>query len=109
MTPDAGTFWRIISEYKVCNVYRSYCNQSHKKRRSEWRIGKKYDLSHFKKQFLAGERCDVATLDWFAEHIGVPAIDHWWQTESGWPMLGLMTFDETTQSKSFRRKTNSGL
>jgi len=46
-----------------------------------------------------GERCDVATLDWFAEHIGVPAIDHWWQTESGSPMLGLMTFNEDYKIK----------
>jgi propionyl-CoA synthetase len=38
-------------------------------------------------------------LDWFAEHIGVPAIDHWWQTESGWPMLGLMTFNEDYKIK----------
>ena len=70
-----------------------------KKEDPDGELVKKYDLSHFKKQFLAGERCDVATLDWFAEHIGVPAIDHWWQTESGWPMLGLMTFDENYKIK----------
>ena len=52
---------------------------------------KKYDLSNYRIQFLAGERCDVATLDWFDEHVGIPAVDHWWQTESGSPMLGLLT------------------
>ncbi|MCB4235088.1 hypothetical protein LDL59_08245 [Kaistella anthropi] len=57
---------------------------------------------------MAGERCDVATLDWYDEHVGVPAIDHWWQTESGWPMLGLMPVCRRSKNKtSFSRKTNS--
>lgn len=95
MTPDAGTFWRIISEYKVSVMFTApTAIRAIKKEDPDGELVKKYDLTHFKKQFLAGERCDVATLDWFAEHIGIPAIDHWWQTESGWPMLGLMTFDE---------------
>ena len=51
---------------------------------------KKYDLSSLKYQFLAGERCDVATLTWTKEHLKVPVIDHWWQTESGWPMVANM-------------------
>lgn len=95
MTPDAGTFWRIISEYKVAAMFTApTAIRAIKKEDPNGELVKKYNLSHFKKQFLAGERCDVATLDWFAKHIGVPAIDHWWQTESGWPMLGLMTYDE---------------
>ncbi|KFF14837.1 propionyl-CoA synthetase [Chryseobacterium soli] len=95
MTPDAGTFWRIISEYKVAAMFTApTAIRAIKKEDPNGELVRKYDLSHFKKQFLAGERCDVATLDWFAKHIGVPAIDHWWQTESGWPMLGLMTYDE---------------
>ncbi|MEY3499042.1 MAG: propionyl-CoA synthetase, partial [Bacteroidota bacterium] len=49
-----------------------------------------YDLSSLQTQFLAGERCDVATLEWYNTHIPVPAIDHWWQTESGWPMVSNM-------------------
>ena len=48
----------------------------------------KFDLSQFRAQFLAGERCDADTLKWTQEVLGVPVIDHWWQTESGWPMLG---------------------
>ena len=100
MTPDAGTFWRIISEYKVSVMFTApTAIRAIKKEDPNGELVKKYDLSHFKKQFLAGERCDVATLDWFAEHIGVPAIDHWWQTESGWPMLGLMTFGENYKIK----------
>lgn len=100
MTPDAGTFWRIISEYKVTVMFTApTAIRAIKKEDPNGELVKKYDLSNFKKQFLAGERCDVATLDWFAEHIGVPAIDHWWQTESGWPMLGLLTFDENYKIK----------
>lgn len=100
MTPDAGTFWRIISEHKVSAMFTApTAIRAIKKEDPNGELVKKYDLSHFKKQFLAGERCDVATLDWFAEHIGVPAIDHWWQTESGSPMLGLMTFDNNYKIK----------
>lgn len=100
MTPDAGTFWRIISEYKVSAMFTApTAIRAIKKEDPDGKLVKKYDLSHFKNQFLAGERCDVATLDWFAEHIGVPAIDHWWQTESGSPMLGLMTFDDDYKIK----------
>ena len=92
MTPDAGTFWRVISEHKVNAMFTApTAIRAIKKEDPNGELVKKYDLSHFKKQFLAGERCDVATLDWFNEHIGVPAIDHWWQTESGSPMLGLLT------------------
>ncbi len=100
LTPDAGTFWRIISEYKVSVMFTApTAIRAIKKEDPNGELVKKYDLSYFKKQFLAGERCDVATLDWFAEHIGVPAIDHWWQTESGWPMLGLMTLNEDYKIK----------
>ncbi|KNB60184.1 AMP-binding protein [Chryseobacterium sp. Hurlbut01] len=100
MTPDAGTFWRIIAEYKVRAMFTApTAIRAIKKEDPNGELVKKYDLSHFKKQFLAGERCDVATLDWFAEHISVPAIDHWWQTESGSPMLGLLTFDEDYKIK----------
>lgn len=100
MTPDAGTFWRIISEYKVAAMFTApTAIRAIKKEDPYGELVKKYDLSHFRKQFLAGERCDIATLDWFEKHIGVPAIDHWWQTESGWPMLGLMTFDEDYKIK----------
>lgn len=100
MTPDAGTFWRIISEYKVSAMFTApTAIRAIKKEDPNGELVKKYDLSHFKKQFLAGERCDVATLDWFEKHLGVPAIDHWWQTESGWPMLGLLTFKDDYKIK----------
>ena len=92
MTPDAGTFWRVISEHKVNAMFTApTAIRAIKKEDPNGELVKQYDLSHYRKQFLAGERCDVATLDWFNEHLGVPAIDHWWQTESGSPMLGLLT------------------
>lgn len=100
MTPDAGTFWRVISEYKVNAMFTApTAIRAIKKEDPEGVLVKKHDLSSLKKQFLAGERCDVATLDWFNEHIGVPAIDHWWQTESGSPMIGLLTYDDNYQIK----------
>ncbi len=100
MTPDAGTFWRIISEHKVNAMFTApTAIRAIKKEDPYGKFIKKYNLSHYKKQFLAGERCDVATLDWFDQHVGIPAIDHWWQTESGSPMLGLLTHFEDFQIK----------
>ena len=100
LTPDAGTYWRIISEYKVAAMFTApTAIRAIKKEDPNGELVKKYDLSHLKKQFLAGERCDVATLDWFEQHVGVPAIDHWWQTESGSPMLGLLTANDDYKIK----------
>lgn len=100
MTPDAGTFWRVISEHKVNAMFTApTAMRAIKKEDPNGEFIKKYDLSQYKKQFLAGERCDVATLDWFDEHVGIPAVDHWWQTESGSPMLGLLTAFEDYKIK----------
>ncbi|WP_222167295.1 AMP-binding protein [Edaphocola aurantiacus] len=90
MTPDAGTFWRIISEHQVKIMFTApTAIRAIKKEDPEGLLVKQYNLSCLRTQFLAGERCDVATLDWYEQHVGVPAIDHFWQTESGWPVLGL--------------------
>lgn len=87
-TPDSSTFWRIISEHKVATMFTApTAIRAIKKEDPNGAFIKKYDLSSLKKQFLAGERCDVATLEWYRAHIPIPAIDHWWQTESGWPMI----------------------
>ena len=99
-TPDAGTFWRVIEEHKVSIMFTApTAIRAIKKEDPEGKLVKKYDLSSLRTQFLAGERCDVATLDWYEEFVGVPAIDHWWQTESGWPMLGLMPGVEDVKIK----------
>ena len=100
MTPDAGAFWRVISEHKVSVMFTApTAIRAIKKEDPEGLRIKNYDLSSLRTQFLAGERCDVATLDWYNEHVGVPAIDHWWQTESGWPMLSLMPGVEEAKIK----------
>jgi len=90
-TPDASTFWRVISEHNVKVMFTApTAIRAIKKEDPNGNLLKQYDLSCLKYQFLAGERCDVATLTWTEEHLKVPVIDHWWQTESGWPMIANM-------------------
>ena len=87
-TPDASTFWRIIAEHKVGTMFTApTAIRAIKKEDPDGAFIKQYDLSCLKNQFLAGERCDNATLEWYQQHIPIPVIDHWWQTESGWPMI----------------------
>lgn len=90
-TPDASTFWRVISEHKVNVMFTApTAIRAIKKEDPNGNFIKKYDLSCLRTQFLAGERCDVTTLEWYLKHIPIPTIDHWWQTESGWPMISNM-------------------
>ncbi|WP_452233168.1 acetate--CoA ligase [Lacinutrix sp. MEBiC02595] len=90
-TPDASTFWRVISEHQVKVMFTApTAIRAIKKEDPNGELLKAFDLSCLKYQFLAGERCDVATLTWTEEHLKVPVIDHWWQTESGWPMIANM-------------------
>lgn len=99
-TPDASTFWRVISEHKVKVMFTApTAIRAIKKEDPNGDFIKKYDLSSLKFQFLAGERCDVATLRWTEQHLHVPVIDHWWQTESGWPMLANMAGVELMEVK----------
>src|SRR5256885_14391062 len=86
-TPDPGAFWRVISQHRVCVFFtaptairaikRDDPNGDH--------VGR-YDLGAFRTFFLAGERCDPDTLQWAERQLRVPVIDHWWQTETGWPI-----------------------
>ena len=87
-TPDPGAFWRVISEHGV-NVLFTAPTAFRAIRRDDPEAVhlEPYDLSGFRALFLAGERCDPDTLHWAEEKLGVPVIDHWWQTESGWPMV----------------------
>ncbi|WP_299336241.1 acetate--CoA ligase [uncultured Psychroserpens sp.] len=90
-TPDASTFWRIISEHQVKVMFTApTAIRAIKKEDPDGQLLQQFDLSCLKYQFLAGERCDVATLKWTEQQLKVPVIDHWWQTESGWPMLANM-------------------
>lgn len=87
-TPDAGTFWRVIEEHKVKVLFTApTAFRAIKKEDPEADLKNKYDTSSLEYLFLAGERTDVATYEWASNILGVPIIDHWWQTESGWPML----------------------
>ena len=87
-TPDAGTFWRVIEEYKVNTFFTApTAIRAIKKEDFEGELFNKYDLSSLKYLFLAGERTDVATYEWASAMLQRPVIDHWWQTESGYPML----------------------
>jgi propionyl-CoA synthetase len=87
-TPDAGVFWRVIAEHGVSVLFTApTAFRAIKRDDPDASLMKDYDLSGFRTLFLAGERSDPDTLMWAEEHIGVPVIDHYWQTESGWPML----------------------
>lgn len=99
-TPDASTFWRVIDEHRVSTMFTApTAIRAIKKEDPNGEFIKQYDLSCLRTQFLAGERCDIATLEWYNQHIPVPAIDHWWQTESGWPMISDMMGVEYLQIK----------
>ncbi|MCL0074433.1 propionyl-CoA synthetase [Dehalococcoidia bacterium] len=96
-TPDAGAFWRVISEHKVkCLFTAPTVFRAIKREDPGAELMENYDLSNFKALFLAGERLDPDTLKWAESNLGVPVIDHWWQTETGWAIaancLGLHHF-----------------
>jgi propionyl-CoA synthetase len=84
-TPDPGAFWRVISEHKASVMFTApTAFRAIRQQDPEGEYIGKYDLSHFRTLFLAGERCDPDTLHWAEKKLGVPVIDHWWQTETGW-------------------------
>jgi propionyl-CoA synthetase len=84
-TPDAGAFWRVIAEHKVKALFTApTAFRAIKKEDPGGELARGYDLSGFKYLFLAGERLDPETYRWAGELLGVPVIDHWWQTETGW-------------------------
>ena len=84
-TPDAGTFWRVISEHRVKSFFTApTAFRAIKREDPKGEFVTKYDLSSLKHLFLAGERADPDTIIWAQDHLKVPVIDHWWQTETGW-------------------------
>ncbi|MBF0475413.1 MAG: propionyl-CoA synthetase [Deltaproteobacteria bacterium] len=96
-TPDAGAFWRVISEHKVNVLFTApTAFRAIKREDPKALLLKDYDLSCFQALFLAGERSDPDTLNWAATNLNKPIIDHWWQTETGWAIcancLGLHHF-----------------
>src|SRR4030095_6084203 len=86
-TPDAGAFWRVVSQHGVKVLFTApTAFRAIKREDPNGEFIRKYDLSGFLTLFPAGERCDPATLLWAEKQLGVPVIDHWWQTETGWPI-----------------------
>jgi propionyl-CoA synthetase len=88
-TPDAGTFWRVMSEHKVASFFTApTAFRAIKRDDPTGEFVRKYDLSHLRLLFLAGERADPDTIKWAEEQVKIPVIDHWWQTETGWCIAG---------------------
>ena len=97
-TPDAGVFWRVIGQHKVRSLFTApTAFRAIKREDPNAELMKNYDLSNFYALFLAGERLDPDTLKWAEKSLGVPVIDHWWQTETGWAIcancLGMHQFE----------------
>jgi propionyl-CoA synthetase len=96
--PDAGVWWKIVQDYKV-NVMFSAPTAIRVLKKHDPALLKKYDLSSLKHLFLAGEPLDEPTHAWISEGLGKPVIDHYWQTETGWPVLTAMHGVEKTPIK----------
>ena len=87
-TPDAGAFWRVIAEHGVCTLFTApTAFRTIRQQDPQGKHIERYDLAGFRALFLAGERCDPETLRWAEQKLGVPVIDHWWQTETGWSIV----------------------
>ncbi|MBR0840547.1 propionyl-CoA synthetase [Bradyrhizobium liaoningense] len=88
-TPDAGAFWRVISEHKAVALFTApTAFRAIRKEDPDGKFIRQYDLSKFRTLFLAGERADPPTVEWAEQQLKVPVIDHWWQTETGWCIAG---------------------
>lgn len=86
-TPDPGAFWRVVEQHHVSVLFTApTAFRAMKKEDPNGAHMRRYDLSRFRTLFLAGERCDPDTLVWAENQLSVPVIDHWWQTETGWPI-----------------------
>ncbi len=88
-TPDAGTFWRIVEEYQARALFTApTALRAIKKEDPDGDFIAKHDLTSMRAFFLAGERSDPDSVRWAERHLGVPILDHWWQTETGWAIAG---------------------
>lgn len=100
-TPDAGAFWRVIEEYGVNVLFTApTAFRAVRKEDPEGELLRQYDISSLRTLFLAGERLDPPTLAWLEGLLPVPIVDHWWQTETGWPMVGRPMGIEAMPGKS---------
>ena len=86
-TPDAGAYWRVIEDYKVAAFFTAPTGlRAVRKEDPQAKLVKNYDVTSLRTLFLAGERADPDTVAWAQKVLGVPVVDHWWQTETGWPI-----------------------
>ena len=100
-TPDAGAFWRVLAEHRVKSFFVApTAFRAMRKEDPDCQLLQKYDISHLEYQFVAGERLDPPTYYWLKEHLHVPVIDHWWQTETGWSICANMAGIELLESKA---------
>jgi propionyl-CoA synthetase len=100
-TPDAGAFWRVIAQYGVAALFTApTAIRAIKKEDPDGALLATYDLSSLRALFLAGERLDPDTYHWATEHLGVPVIDNWWQTETGWPIAANLRGQEPMPIKA---------
>lgn len=106
-TPDAGAYWRVCAQHGVDVFFTAPTGfRAIKKEDPHAEHLRRHDISRLRALFLAGERCDPDTLKWAQGHLGIPVIDHWWQTETGWPAianclgLGLLPVKPGSPTKS---------
>ena len=99
-TPDAGAFWRVIAEHRVKTFFVApTAFRAIKKEDPEAMLKARHDVSCLQYLFVAGERLDPPTYHWLKDNLPVPVIDHWWQTETGWPMCANMAGLELMETK----------
>ena len=86
-TPDAGAFWRVIAQHRAKVLFTApTAFRAIKQQDPDGKLLGKYDLSSLEALYLAGERCDPPTANWATDLLKIPVVDHWWQTETGWPI-----------------------
>jgi acyl-coenzyme A synthetase/AMP-(fatty) acid ligase len=99
-TPDAGAFWRVISQHRVKTFFVApTAFRAIKKEDPDAHLKRQYDISCLEYLFVAGERLDPPTYHWLNDMLPIPVIDHWWQTETGWPMCANMAGIELMETK----------
>ncbi len=99
-TPDAGAYWRVIQDHRVRSFFVApTAFRAIRKEDPECALKDRYDVSSLKYQFVAGERLDPPTYHWLREHLQIPVIDHWWQTETGWSICANMAGVELLETK----------
>ena len=100
-TPDAGGFWRLIDEYKVKSFFTApTAFRAIKKEDPDAKLLANYDISSLEHLYVAGERLDPPTFHWLDDLLDVPVIDHWWQTETGWPIAANLPAFKSAATKA---------